>query len=169
MKTYLLACAFDEPNFGFNQDLHSIVKSGELEPLEDLRQGLEQLQIANKPTMKYDTMFQTPWLSSYADEVKHWELFVKLKRFVKPPENDQPDPVLHMLGRCIVALDHNLPNLRQPEIVQMLQMRYINIMRLYFLAKYKDVQLASERFAEGMKIGSYVRQAVELQHRRLPV
>ncbi len=169
MKIVNVASALEELNFGFNQDIHTITKSGEVEPYEELRRDLERLGVTNKPRIAYRNMYPSPWLPSYSDEVRHLELHMKLKSFFKPPGHDEPDAALVALGRCMVALDTEFAILRRPDLVQSLQMRYINIMRLYLLAKYQDVYQAMDQFAEAMKLSSYAREAAEIESHRLPV
>ncbi len=169
MKIVNVASAFEELNFGFNNDIHTITKSGEVEQYEELRQNLERLGVTNKPKITYMNLFPSPWLPSYSDEVRHLALHMKLKSFFKPPGHNEPDEALVALGRCIVALDPDFAILRRPDLVQSLQMRYINIMRLYLLAKYQDVHQAMEQFAEAMKLSSYAREAAEIESHRLPV
>ncbi len=166
MKIVNVASALEELDFGLYQDVHTITKSGEVEQYEELRQDLEKLGITNKPRIAYKNMYPSPWLASYAEEVRHWELFMKLKSFVKPPGHCQPDGALTALGRCIVALDSESANLRRPDLVEKLQLKYMNIMRIYLLAKYKDVQQAMDQFTEGMKVISYARVAADLERRR---
>ncbi len=163
------ACHVDENEFGFSMMVDSITRSKEYEAFEPLRQSLEQCQITNKPKLSYSMLYITPWQASYSDEVRHRELMLKIKKFVKGPGEDKPDPVLAALGRCVVAFNSDFIELRRRDIVEGLQMRYLNLMRNYLKAKCNDRMQANARFVEAMQVISYAREASEIQRRRLPV
>ena len=170
VRSFNEACSLDETDFGFCQKIHTVIKSGEHEVFEHLRESLEQLKITANPKISYEQLFQSPWQASFADEERHRELHLKMKRFVKSKEEDQPDATLACLGRFIIALSSDLDGLQRPLIVQQMQTRFARLLRNYLRAKFNhDDVKADSRFVEGMRLTSYAREAEDIKSRRLPV
>ena len=163
------ACNIDEDDYGFSRCLDVITKSGEHPAFEPIRKCLEQNHAGDrKPSLAYSKLYASPWQASYADEVRHKELFLKMKAWVKA-KADKPDPVLAVLARCMLAFNADFLTLERRDLVEALQMRCLNLLRNYLRTQYNGRPEATARFAEGLRILSYARESTEIKEKRLPI
>ena len=172
MRVFKESVVMDEPKGIACTTLYAL-KCGEFEALEKTRKSLEELNINPKcgetPFLKYDSIFISPWAVTYEDEVRHKEITSKVKNFVHDSEGNV-DNILVALGFSILALDCNFVALTNRKLVELCQIRFLNLLRNYLNYKLKNKGQAMAKLASMIGIISYAREGAEiLQHRRLNV
>ena len=120
--------------------------------------------------LQYKQIYSSPWAPNIELERRHEELTQKICQWpVKNTgENVKVDNVMvTCLGQCLM-FNTDFITLKDPKRVNKVQMRYIKLLQRYLKSRH-DISYANTHLHNGLMIGSFAREAMEICQKRLPV
>lgn len=170
VQVFKEACYMGESEWGFIYNLHNEAKSGKYEALNHVLEAMKNWNIVEKPKIKYERVYKSPWAASYEDETRHKVIVEKIKNWIHDKESGQPDETLVALGFKIVAFNSANAKLQDPAFVDNVQTRFLNLLRNYCMSKFdNDERKTRLKLAQMISIISLSQEGAKIVERRLPV
>ena len=133
--------------------------------MQEITDKLEEMNISNrKPLFAYHQFFATPWAANYEDERRHFHLMQMMKAWPRDTIDSPVDEIQVTLMKVILAFSPDFIELERPDLVESVQLRYTMLLQKYL--KFKYGADANRRFAKGLMMASYAREAHEIHERK---
>ena len=119
--------------------------------------------------LQYKQIYSSPWAPNIELERRHEELTQKICQWpVKNIENKikVDDVMVTCLGHCLM-FNTDFIKLKDAKRVNNVQLRYLKLLHLYLKSK-PDVSYANTHLHNGIMIGSFLREIMEIWQKRLP-
>ena len=125
----------------------------------------------NHPGLDYKQIFSSPWAPNIELEKRHEELTQKICQwpldYVNGGDRVQNDILVTCLGHSLM-FSTDFITLKDPQRVSNVQLQYLKLLHRYLKFKY-DNSNVNNYFHNGIMIGSYAREIMEIRKQRLPV